>query len=296
VLAWRESSEVLALSNKFSALLSRWFLALTCLSIALLVAPIASAAGRIEWKSKKINEKDKAWHLEVTIYMGKAPDVAHVPMKFEFLPTVYYERSMVDGDKLIDRKVPLDNRQDLIETVDVGFLDAGSGKIENRTRFTFKVTRAHGYEAGEYKITIRDARNGQIVGTPTTMSFEGENEIIDRRAMVFSGKEKEKKKKDDPGDVRKVAKDDAEKKAQSDADAENTDTQAAKSGGESAAEQPPADEAGEGDEAASDGPPEEKKAGGCGCRTTGSEQGSPAALLLGSLLILGLSLRRRSCA
>ena len=281
------------MSNKFFALLSRWFLALTCLSAVLLVAPIASAAGRIEWKSKKIDEKDKAWRLEVTIYLGKAPDVAHVPMKFEFLPTVYYERSMVDGDKVIDRKVPLDNRQDLIETVDVGFLDAGNGKIENRTRFSFKVTRAHGYEAGEYKITIRDARNGQIVGTPTTMSFEGENEIIDRRAMVFSGKEKEKKK-DDPSDVRKVAKDDAEKKAQSDADSENTETQAAKSGGESAAEQPPSDEAS--DEAASDGPPPEEKKAGCGCRSAGSERGSPVALLLGSLLILGLTLRRRSCA
>lgn len=271
--------------NTFSATLSRWFSILACATAVLLLASPASAAGRVEWKSKTIEERDKAWRLEVAIYLGRAPDVAHVPMKFEFLPTVYYERSMVDGDKLIERKVPLENRQDLIESVDVGFLDAGSGKIESRTRFSFKVTRAHGYEAGEYKITIRDARNGQIVGTPTTLIFKGENEIIDRRAMVFTGNEK-KKKKDDGGDLAKVAKDDAEKKAESESDAPSDE------GGGEAAPEPAEDEAAE-DEAASDGPPPEEKPGGCGCRVAGGERNSPMALVAGMLLVLGLALRRR---
>ena len=278
------------MSNKLVALLSRWFLALACLSTALSTASTAAAAGRIEWKSKKVQEKDKAWRLEVSIFMGRAPDVAHVPMKFEFLPTVYYERSMVDGDKVIERKVPLDNRQDLIESVDVGFLDAGSGKIESRTRFSFKVTRAHGYEAGEYKITIRDTRNGQIIGTPATLIFEGENEIIDRRAMVFSGSDK-KKKKDDPGDVRKIAKDDAEK-AQTDPDAQGEGSSGSEGAASSPAEEPPADD--EGDEPASDGPPPEEKKGGCGCRAPGHEPASQAPAVLGCLLLLGfLGLRRR---
>src|SRR5204862_8043651 len=122
----------------------------------------------------------------------------HVPMKFEFQPTAYYARDMTDGDKLVAHTVPLTDRQSLIESVDVGFLDSGSGKIEGRTRFTFHVTRAHGYEAGEYKVTIRDTRNGQTVGAPTTLKFQGENEVVDRRAMVFSG---DKKKKEEPKKV-----------------------------------------------------------------------------------------------
>ena len=174
--------------------------------VSVSVSSVAQAAGRVEWKGKSFKEReDKAWRLEVAIYLPKAPDVAHVPMKFEFQPTVYYERDMVDGDKLVEHKVPLENRQALIESVDVGFLDSGSGKIEPRTRFSFKLTRAHGYEAGEYKVTIHDGRNDQKVGTPVTLIFDGENEVIDRRAMVFSGGEK--KKKDAPKAEEKKAED-----------------------------------------------------------------------------------------
>jgi hypothetical protein len=169
-------------------------LGLVQLVVLMLVAGPAAAAGRIEWKEKTIKERDgTSWRVEMAIYLPKAPDVAHVPMKFEFQPTVYYERSIVDGDKQIDRKVPLENRQALIESVDVGFLDGSTGNIEKRTRFSFKVTRAHGYEAGEYKVTVKDTRNGQTIGTPVTLIFDGENELIDRRAMVFTGKKKEKK-------------------------------------------------------------------------------------------------------
>src|SRR6202000_1499718 len=57
----------------------------------------------------------------------------------------------------------------------------------------FKLTRAHGYEAGEYKVSIHDATNDTAVGAATTLIFDGENEVIDRRAMVFSGGEKKKK-------------------------------------------------------------------------------------------------------
>ncbi len=171
----------------------RSLLTLLQLLLLLLLTSPALAAGRLEWKSKTLKEReDKSCARRGrAIYLPRAPDVAHVPMKFEFMPEVYYERSMMDGDKLVERKVQLENRQALIESVDVGFLDSGSGNIEKRTRFSFKVTRAHGYEAGEYKITVRDTRNGQVIGTPTTLIFQGENEIIDRRAMVFTGKEKE---------------------------------------------------------------------------------------------------------
>jgi len=102
--------------------------------------------------------------------------------------------------------VPLEGRQPLIESVDVGFLDAGTSKIESRTKFSFKVKRDLGYDAGEYKVTVRDTRNGQIVGTATNITFDGENEIIDRRSIVFQGDNKKKKKeekKDEGGEDRK---------------------------------------------------------------------------------------------
>src|SRR5262245_54718861 len=134
--------------------------------------------------------------LELAIYLPRAPDVAYVPMKFEFEPQVYFERALVDGQEgPVERKVPLEGRQPLIESVDVGFLDAGTSKIESRTKFSFKVKRDLGYDAGEYKVTVRDTRNGQIVGTATNITFDGENEIIDRRSIVFQGGDDKKKKK-----------------------------------------------------------------------------------------------------
>jgi hypothetical protein len=239
----------------------------------------------VEWKSTTVKErhdaevkgfdKDGFWRLEVAIYMPKAPDVPHVPMKFEFQPTAYYARDMTDGDKLVEHTTPLSDRQSLIESVDVGFMDSGSGKIESRTRFSFKVTRAHGYEAGEYKVTIRDTRDGKTVGTAQTLKFEGENETIDRRAMVFASKDKKKDEKKADGD--KPAE---EKKDAADAPKE---------------EAPAADDA-KPSEGADDNapPPVEGKPGGCGCKLAGGAHGD----LAGALVLLGagvlLARRRRS--
>ncbi|HLV65524.1 MAG TPA: MYXO-CTERM sorting domain-containing protein [Polyangiaceae bacterium] len=266
------------------SLIHRFLLTLIALA-CLLVPATASAAGRVEWKSKTIKEREGGyWRLELAIYMPRAPDVAHVPMKFEFQPTAYYERSMVDGDKLLERTVPLEHRQSLIESVDVGFLDSGTGNIEKRTRFTFKVTRAHGYEAGEYKVTIRDTRNGQTVGTPTTLKFQGENEIIDRRSIVFTGKKEKKKPEQAKSEEAPAAGETA-------------------SEGESAGEAMPSEgegEAAEGDDEAmedeggmpADGPPPiEEKPGGCGCRVAG--QGASQAGLGVALLGLALFAARR---
>jgi MYXO-CTERM domain-containing protein len=250
----------------------------------MLLSGLASAAGRVEWKSKKLTERDDdSWRVEVTIYLPSPPDTPHLPAKFEFLPTVYYERSMMDGDKLVERKVPLEGRQALIESVDIGFMDPGSGKVEKRTRFSFKVTRAHGYEAGEYKVTIRDGRNGQMIGAPVTLIFDGENETIDRRAMVFTA-EKKKKKEGDPkqGDAKEG---DAKEGAGSEGgEGENSEAASAEGGGagEGAA-------AGEGGD--DDNPGEIKeKPGGCGCRV--AERDRPLEAL-GLLALLGLALLRR---
>jgi len=255
--------------------------------VGLAISSVASAAGRTEWKSKTIKERDdKAWRLEVAIFLPHAPDVPHVPMKFEFQPEVYYERDMVDGDKLVEHKVPLENRQALIESVDVGFLDSGSGKIESRTRFTFKLTRAHGYEAGEYKVTIHDGRNDQPVGAPVTLIFDGENEVIDRRAMVFSGGDKKKKVDADKPDADKAADADADKKADSD-----------KPAGDSSAPAPEADSPKAEDKPAADEPGTIKeKPGGCGCRLADTGHDSGAGLAFAALALSGIVLRRRKRA
>jgi MYXO-CTERM domain-containing protein len=263
----------------------RSLLTLLQLLLLLLLTSPALAAGRLEWKSKTLKERDdKSWRVEVAIHLPRAPDVAHVPMKFEFMPEVYYERSMMDGDKLVERKVPLENRQALIESVDVGFLDSGSGNIEKRTRFSFKVTRAHGYEAGEYKLTVRDTRNGQVIGTPTTLIFQGENEIIDRRAMVFTGKEKKKDKPKEEGD--KPKEEAAEEKAAEESEPAPEEA-AAEEDTTAAAEDT---EAAEGDDP--DGEIKEKP-GGCGCRLENTQSASGASLLLGLALAAGFFARRR---
>ena len=265
--------------HRSGTFLLRAVLLLACL----LFAGPALGAGRVEWKTKSIEERDnKSWRIEITVYLAKAPDTASVPMKFEFQPTAYYERAMMDGDKLVERTVPLEHQQSIIETVDVGFLDPGTAKIQSRTKFSFKVTRAQDYNAGEYKVTIYDVRNNSKIGAPVNIKLLGENEIIDRRAITFSG-EKKKKKKDEEkkdeaaegegdGDTEKAA--EGEGEAADDGDAEQMDLQDT-----------------DDEELENDGEVKEKP-GGCGCRMAGTPA-SPHALLGVLLLGAGFWLRRR---
>jgi hypothetical protein len=272
--------------------LFRLFVTLVWSLVFVLTAASALAAGRLEWKAKSFKERsDKSWMLELKIFLSRAPDVAYVPMKFEFEPQVYFERALVDGTEgPVERKVPLEGRQPLIESVDVGFLDAGTSKIESRTKFSFKVKRDLGYDAGEYKVTVRDTRNGQIVGTATNITFDGQNEIIDRRSIVFQGgdKKKDKKKDDAKKDEDGEKKDDEAKKDEGGGDGEKKDDE--KSEGSS-------DDGSSSKEGGDEGPPPiEEKPGGCGCRIPGESPGSnpsfSAALALGALLIA----RRRLAA
>jgi hypothetical protein len=265
----------------------RLLVTFACSLILLLTAASAFAAGRIEWKTKNFKERsDKAWMLELKIFLPRAPDVAYVPMKFEFEPQVYFERALVDGTEgPVERKVPLEGRQPLIESVDIGFLDAGTSKIEARTKFTFKVKRDLGFDAGEYKVTVRDTRNGQIVGTATTITFDGQNEIIDRRSIVFQGgdKKKEKKEAKKEGDGEKAEGD--EKKAEGGGDEKSSDEPAPGSSDDSASSE------GGGDEGP---PPIEEKPGGCGCRVPGRAPASNLSLLASLALGAVLLARRRA--
>lgn len=165
------------------------------LGLALWVAgPSAWAAGKVVWRRTTLQELDGGWKVSVEIHLDRAPDVAHLPVRFSFKPTVHYERALVDGrDEPITRKIPLEHQTPIIESVDVGFMDPGTGKTERRTRFSFEVTRERGFEAGEYEVEISDARSSTQIGTTTTLTLQGDNPVVDRRAMVFSDKKEEPK-------------------------------------------------------------------------------------------------------
>src|SRR5688572_8614857 len=183
-----------------------WHRALSFVLLAAMVclfgAP-AAAANRVVWKQTKIKEQDKSWKIAIEVHLDRAPDVAHMPVRFSFTPVSYSERALVDGRKdPVTRQIPLTNQQPIVESVDVGFLDPGTGKAAKRTRFSFNITRDRGFEAGTYEVQVMDARDDREIGGKTTLTLDGENEVIDRRSMVFDDKPKEKK---EGGDAPKAA-------------------------------------------------------------------------------------------
>jgi hypothetical protein len=262
----------------------------TALSL-LLTTALALAGGRIEWGSKTLKPRSDnvSWNIEFAVFLPKPPDVPSVTMKFIFQEMVAYERSIEDGDKHTSRHVPLEGKQPIVETQEVGFLDPRSGKIENRTKFTFKLHRDHGYECGEYKVTVRDSRNDAIIGQPTTLIFGGENEEVDRRSVVFSGEKKKEKKKDAPADgTTKVdldAPDGDAKKADESGRDKTVDTK-------DKLEVPP-------EEASSaDAEKVKQKPGGCGCSVPGQNK-NPASwgwFVAASAFLLGRRLTSKRAA
>src|SRR5689334_5372982 len=109
--------------------------------VCLFGAP-AAAANRVVWKQTKIAEQDKSWKVAIEVHLDRAPDIALMPVRFSFTPVSYFERALVDGRKdPVKREIPLSNQQPIVESVDVGFLDPGTGKTAKRTRFSFHITR-----------------------------------------------------------------------------------------------------------------------------------------------------------
>lgn len=172
-----------------------WCRAVLLLSGLCLLAQSASAA-RVVWKRTKLDEVSNAWKINVDLYLDRAPDVPHVPFRFTFTPTSSFERSLVDGKKdPVVRELPLEHQQPIVESVDVGFLDPGSGKTVARTRFSFEITRDRGFQAGKYEVKVADARNSKDLGGPTSLTLDGQNEVVDRRSMVFDSKKEAKPEK-----------------------------------------------------------------------------------------------------
>ncbi|HWZ93427.1 MAG TPA: LPXTG cell wall anchor domain-containing protein, partial [Polyangiaceae bacterium] len=138
------------------------------------------------------------------------------------------------------------------------------------------------YEAGEYRVSIHDARNDQLVGAPVTLIFDGENEVIDRRAMVFSGNDKKKKP---DADTKKVADD---KPAASD-DKKSDDAAPASDSDAGPAPAPAGDEPKPSDEPQTI----KEKPGGCGCRLADTGEDGNAGLGFAALALSAVVLRRR---
>jgi hypothetical protein len=225
----------------------------------------------------------------MTIVYGGKPTTPHVPMRFTFTPTAIYENYLDDahGERPQKRVIPLVGQMPLNESVDVDFADP-RGKLYDRTRFDFTVSRAHNFSAGEYSVTVHRA-DGVAVGTAQTVRFNGDNPVIDRRAISFVASGKKDKDKDKaPATSTDTAAAAADGKAAADGD------KAATPAADTAATAPPAEPGN--DPAAQEKVPPSSK--GCGCRTLAPRGSSRlGALGIGALgVALWRSRRRRQAA
>ena len=183
--------------------------ALTFLAVFALSITSAFAGGSISVQQEDRARIGGGWHLMMTVSYGGKPNTAHVPMRFTFTPTAITERYLDDahGDKPQSRKIPLVGQMALNESVDVDFSDP-SGKIYDKTRFGFTITRSHNFVAGDYSVTVHRADGGALGGAQT-LTLEGENPVIDRRAIQFVGtSSKDKKPAADAGAPAAAAKTD----------------------------------------------------------------------------------------
>ena len=154
---------------------------------SLFVASSAFASGSFKLRSTTVNEVSGGWHVYCEVGLPKPPPIAHTTLKFQFTKTAVYERDLVDGhaNPVINRQA-LVNQNPSVESLEVDFSDA-SGTIFKVTHFDFSITRVRGYEAGEYKLQLRTS-DGVDIGSPTLITLNGDNPVVDRRAMSFDVK------------------------------------------------------------------------------------------------------------
>jgi MYXO-CTERM domain-containing protein len=253
---------------------------LTVLVGLLVVLPrAASAAGSITYSKKSIDEVNGGWKISMTIIYGGKPSTPHVPMRFSFTPILLTERYLDDahGEKPQIRKIPLSGQVPLVESQDVDFSDP-RGKIWDRTKFDFVVSRPHNFSAGEYSVSVKRA-DGQSLGTTQTLVFNGENPIIDRRSITFVSSDTGKKKGAGSGEG---------------ASADKAKEAAAAPAGSAEPAAPAAAPEAEKPEGASDPADLEKvppSSRGCGCRTAGGASGVGAGMML-AVAAIGLALSR----
>jgi MYXO-CTERM domain-containing protein len=257
-------------------------LVLVALIVALVALPRAAQAGvgTFKLKSPEANEVSGAWHLFVTIELPKPPLTAHQSMKFLFTKEVVYERSLIDGkNEPVQNRQSLQNQTPTVEGLDVDFADP-SGKIFKGTRFDFGLTRARGYEAGEYTVELQTS-DGTSIGSKQKLVLKGDNPVVDRRSIAFNPKDKSVKKVEGYDAGANQAKNDdpaAANTGPAEVTPMGTATGFVPAGGHQETE-------------------EEKiksKPGGCGCSIPGGQQSAAAFLFLVPIVGLGaVAVRRR---
>jgi MYXO-CTERM domain-containing protein len=255
------------------------FVTITLFCALLALPRPALALGTVTLTSREPTEVDGRWKLNMTIAYGSIPPIPHIPVIFSFQATSLYERQLNDKspEKPVVVRLPLVNQQAINESMDIGFSDA-SGKVFKVTKFDFVIKRDHGFEAGEYDLKIKREDDGAQIGQTLRLVLHGDNPVVDRRAIVFSGEGKTRKVKDDRPDADKGGGDDAKKDAPAEAKSDDTKgDDAKKEDGDAAA--PPAV------------PP---KQGGCGCVAAGDEvPGAAGAMALAALGAVVMVRRRR---
>jgi MYXO-CTERM domain-containing protein len=277
--------------------LRTWLAALLALATFFVAIAEAFAAGSITYTRRELTESGGGWKIAMTILYGGKPTTAHVPMKFSFTPTALYERYLDDahGDKPQTRKIPLSGQQPIIESIDVDFGDP-SGKIYDRTRFDFTITRSHNFQAGEYSLTVHRADGAQL-GTTQTITLNGENTVIDRRSISFIGNTKDKPKDKPKDDAAKPASTDGS--GAGDKAAPAGDSAASGEAAPAPASDATGDKAASGDDATGLGDPTANKtppggSQGCGCHTAGAPASSGASVaLLAAAAAIAARRRRR---
>jgi len=257
-----------------------FFLAATVLAAITLASP-AVAFGTFTLKSNAVDEVDGRWKFDVEVDYGSKPHLGHVPFDFVFVQKVYYEYSIIDSDKEpVVRPKPMHNQTPQREQMDITFSDA-RGELWQRTKFSFSLRRDREFAAGEYTLTVRRTSDGAILGREMRITLKGQNELIDRRAIVFAGESRKK-----PEANSAAASGEGSKPAQASAATDDGDSAAASSRREDDLD---------GDEP--NGPPavdRKAKGAGCGCRTVSGDRSGSLAPLLGVLLVgVGVRSRRR---
>ncbi len=237
----------------------------------------ALAFGTFNLKQTSVEEADGRWKFNVEVDYGSKPHLGHVPFDFVLVQKVYYEYSITDTDKApVQRRKPMHNQEPQREQMDIAFADA-RGDLWQRTKFSFALRRDRGFSAGEYSLTVKRSSDGAVLGRPMNITLNGQNELIDRRAIVFAG---EPKKKPDakPASTGKPEGAKPEEAAEEPTDTVPEDVEPPDS--EEAAAPPPVDK--------------KAKGAGCGCRAVGNDGTSGLASALG-VLLLGLTVwsRRR---
>ena len=252
--------------------IARHLIAALAFALMALAPTIARAGGTVTVTDSQPKEQDGKWKIVMTMNYGSTPPTAHIPMNFEFTQTVLYERSLTDQSPKtpVLTKKPLQNQQPSNESMDVDFSNS-SGKLFPTTKFDFALKRSNGYEAGEYTLVITRANDGTKMGQPIRIVLQGDNEVVDRRAMVFSGEKKEPKKADASAEKK-------DEPAKPEDAAPESDPAAAGDTGSAPVESPP---------------PVEKKQGGCGCRVAEPTSGTEAGIVLVAGLALLAHRRRR---